>query len=594
MTIINRGTKLGSEVRTVLARRAKQRRQALKMTCRDVGDIIGMSAASVAQWEKLLPKLTTYDLKWEAALKVPPGWLRNPELAAPVPVTPSFTFLDELDKTVAQFINAYCVWYIRPSQAERTISYPDLSPREQRLVDIVVRRYGFAGETQSTLQAIADDLGLTRERIRQIGKKAKAHFDQVNVPLHLINRLKSALAKQLPCRISELSGEVQQILGDTLSLEGADRFFREVLGESLVNFRTLGGTLPAEQEKIVVADDAPNEDLVRTVRQVSLGIIRQAGAAHVYFVAGTVGTLGLTTTPIEVIQCARMYAGFEWLVEDEGWFWYGPGTDNRAKWTALKVLSVANRPVDIEELYGAMARARFSKTGDRINPATVSAPLPVLQVLLNKIPEIQRSHLNDFKISPDIAASDPATFLSPAELTIYEAIKRHDGVVNRRTLIDELIETGKMEKVTMSKALMSSPVFRRHDRGIWTISGFSFSSEALQRAQAAKRQLKFSDGWYEMEVAFPRSAFERGDWFAPAAAQQYLSPGEYMIQGIDGITRYVENAVGDPYLKQLGYFVASAGFEMGLPYLFSISATERMLRFEHLHEDETDASQSLS
>ncbi|MBY0242450.1 MAG: hypothetical protein K2X55_24365 [Burkholderiaceae bacterium] len=586
MTTTARIEKLDASTRTSLSQRAKHRRQALKLSCREVGDIAGVSTASVIQWEKLLPLTTKHDANWEAALKVPTGWLRDVHLGTPEQNTQMFEFLEGTPQTFAQFILAYCVWHARPRHTERTLSYDELSAREQRIAIIIARRYGSEGEEVSTLQAIANDLGLTRERVRQIEDKARTQFDQVSVPTDLVNRLMGTFAGRLPCRVSDIPESARQLLGDHLSIEGADRFFREVLGKSLINVRSLGGTLPATPEKIIVADDAPEEDIVRAVRQVSLGMIRQAGAAHVFFVAGALGAQGLTATPTQVVLCARLFAGFEWLMEDDGWFWFGPGTDNRAKWTALKVLSTANRQVDIEELYGAMARARFSKQGDRIGPGAASAPMPVLQIVLSKLLEIRRTHFNDFRIAPEIADNAPAAFLSPTELMICDTIKQHGGVASRSTLTDELVRTGQIEKMTLNMALMSSPLFRRHDRGIWTITGFSFSHESLQKAVEVKRQLQLVDGWYEMEATLPRSAIERGDWFAPAASQAHLTPGEYRILGIEGTTRYVENPIGDPYLKRFGYLIASAGFGAGMPYLFGVSANERTLRVRPVPDDE--------
>jgi transcriptional regulator with XRE-family HTH domain len=578
--------KLAPSTRAALAHRAKERRKALKLSCRELAEITGISTANLVQCEKVLPQKATHDAKWEAALKVPPGWLRNPDLPSPELVVPTFDVGRAEQETISHFIMAYCAWHARPRHNVRTVSYAELSPREQRIADLMARRYGSDSEESSTLQAIADDLGLTRERVRQIEEKAAAQFSRVSPPMELVKRLYVAFAGHLPCRLSELPNDVRKILGRQQSLEGADRFFREVLSKRLINLRTLGGMQPATPEKIVVADDAPDEDTVRAVRQVSLGMVRQAGAAQIFFVAGALSAQSVVATPSQVVQCARMFAGFEWLIEDEGWFWFGPATDNRAKWTALKVLSAANRPVDIEELYGAMARARFSKSNDRVSPAAVSAPMPVLQIVIGKIPEIRRSHFNDFRIASEISDDAPATFLSPTELLIYETIRRHGGVVSRLTLTQELAETGQLEKITMDMALVSSPVFRRLDRGIWTITGFSFSYEALQKAHEAKRHLQLSNGWYELEVTLPRTAFERGDWLVPAASQPYLTSGDYQILGIEGTARYVENLVGGPYLKRFGHLVASAGFEVSQPYLFGISADERVLRFEPLPDED--------
>lgn len=580
-------SKMDAAARERLGRRAKQRRLTLGLSCREVADLVGMGAASVGQWEKQLPHTRVHDEKWESALQVPAGWLRDGEIPAPPLANPTFKIPSSDHDTFAGFIQNYCIWHSKSDRAERTFSTSGLSQRELRIVSIMVRRYGSEGEERATLKAIGDDLGLTRERVRQIEDKAIAQFEKVNLPVHLIERLRAAFADELPCRLLELPASVQHLLGPHQSLEGADRFFREVLGERLVSIRAAAGAL-SPQDKIVVTPEGADGEMVRAVRQASTAMIRYAGAAQLYYVTGVLAEQGMCVSPAQVTQCARMFAGFEWLVEEEGWFWYGRGTDNRAKVTALKVLSVANRPVDIEELYSAMARARFIRPGERVGPASTAAPMRVLQVVLSKFIEIQRSQLNDFRIAPEIADNAAAAYLSGSEILICEELMARGGIASRRTLARQLVDTGRMEKITLSMALMSSPIFRRQDRGIWAITGYSFSHKDLQQAQEEKQQLTLTDGWYNLEVALPKSAFERGDWFAPAAAVPHLSPGEYHIFGIDGTTRYVENAVGDPYLKYFAHRIAAHGFEAGVSYLLGISASQRLLRLERFQEDVED------
>jgi len=580
------GLKLDTATRARLGRRAKQRRLTLGLSCREVGDVAGASSASVAQWEKLLPQRPGHDSKWEAALQVPSGWLRDPQSPAPPIVNPTFNALETSQATFASFIRSYCVWHAKADRTERTSLDSALSPREQRIVSIMVRRYGSEGEDKATLQGIGDDLGLTRERVRQIEEKAISQFEKVDPPRELIDRMETAFIDHLPCRLSDLPPPIQQLLGATQSLEGADRFFREVLGVRLVSIRSTTGSL-ALQDKMVVRHEGADERLLQAVRQVSMAMIRHVGAAQLYYVAGMLAEEGLVASPAQVTLCARMFPGFEWLVEEEGWFWYGAEFDNRAKWTALKVLSVANRPVDIEELYSAMARARFGRTGDRVGPASATAPMRVLQVVLSKITHVQRTHLNDFRIAPEIADQAAAAYLSGSEILICQELIDRGGVASRRNLTRQLVDTGKVEKFTLSMALMSSPIFRRQDRGIWAITGYSFTHQDLQKAQEEKQQLHLSeDGWYNLEVALPKSAFERGDWFAPAAAVPYLTPGEYRIEGIEGTTRYVENAVGDPYLKYFAHLIAACGFEVATPYLLGISASQRLLRLQPVYTDD--------
>jgi hypothetical protein len=485
--------KLDKHTRTVLGERAKQRRLQLEMSCAELARMVDALPGSVAQWEAALPLKTAHDAQWEVALGVPPGWLRDITMSTPVlngaslPISGWSTFAD--------FIRAFCIWYSGPPTRERTMSYADLPPREQRIVTIMTRRYGIEGEERATLQQIGEDLGLTRERVRQIADRAIERFDVVGAPVDLVARLHLALSEHLPCLVAALPMAAQDVLGERMSLEGADRFFRERLGVPLVNITSQAGATVALQEKMVVADDPADGELVRAVRQAAIAMIRQAGAAQIFYVTGTVGAEGFNTGPSEVAQCARMFRGFEWLIEEEGWFWFGPSNDNRAKSTALKVLAAANRPLDIEELYGAMARARFTRQTERISAASVSAPMPVLQIVLGKFPEIRRSHFNDYRLDlpSELALNALTTYLSPSEQIIRRTIVEHGGIASRRTLAQALIDAGHLEKVTMDMALMSSPVFRRHDRGLWMITGFSFSHDALQRAEESARGLQQAD-----------------------------------------------------------------------------------------------------
>jgi hypothetical protein len=121
-----------------------------------------------------------------------------------------------------------------------------------------------------------------------------------------------------------------------------------------------------------------------------------------------------------------MFNGFAWLSEPEGWFWYGSANENRARTSAMKVLSVANRAVDIEELYGAMARSRTMNGIDRAVPVSVSIPISILQAGLAQFSELSRWQSNDFHLTcaPKAVARTREASLSPSELMIYHELKR--------------------------------------------------------------------------------------------------------------------------------------------------------------------------
>lgn len=570
---------LDPATRKKLSERAKQRRVVLGLSCADLAARLGVSGASIANWELLLPKKTAWDAAWETALMLPPGGLRDCSIEAPPLVNDGATEIASEDQTLAQFMRAMFVWYSRKKAGERTTNGALLSPNEHRVVEILSRRFGCQGEDQATLQAIGDHMGLTRERVRQIVEKATQRIEPSPPPVLLPDRLRLAFSGHLPCRLDNLPMAVQEVLGENLSLEGADRFFREVLGERLVNIKAHGA-----REKMVVADDGADEALVAAVRQSALDMIRQAGAAQLFVVTGAVLAQGLAATLVQVANSARVVDGFEWLVESDGWFWFGPGFENKVRTSAMKVLAAANRPVDIEEIYLALARARFFKATERAVPALIAAPLPVLQILLGKFRDIKQSHFNDYRLdcSPTALAEAKADYLSPSELLIVGAIVQHGGIAPRRALMLSLVDSGRMEKVTFDMTLFVSPVFKRHDRALWAIAGYSFTVEALQGALSMRDQLQLIDGWYELEVTLPRSAIERGDWLVPAAVAPYLVVGDYEVQGASLATRFVTNPVGGPYLKSFSHILTSAGVNVESPFVFGIAASGRVLRAREL------------
>jgi hypothetical protein len=564
---------------------------------RILAERLAVTGVSLSNWEKCLPHTTRHDARWETALEVPGGWLRNPAIETPALPDVAAALATFSGTTIGAFIETMCTWYARATCSDRTTQFEALSEREQRLATILARRYGIAGEANSTLQAIGDMIGLTRERVRQIADKAMVRFEPVPPPAPLVEQLQAAITKYAPFQLANPPAALRNILGDSQSLEGADRFFREVLGQSLVHTKAHG-----THDTMVIVAGTASDDLVQLVRQVSVAMIRQAGAAHVFFVTGAVAAQGLDATLARVIECARMFNGFAWLSEPEGWFWYGNANDNRARTSAMKVLSVANRTVDIEELYGAMARSRTISSIDRAVPVSMSIPLSILQAVLAQFSELRRWQSNDFRLAcaPEEVARTREACLSPSELMIYEVLVQRGGITPRRTLTRELVESGRLEKPTFDLTLFRSPAFKRHDRGLWTLTGFSIAIEAVQAAMTEKEQLQLVDGWYEVEVTLPRSAFERGDWFVPAATVPYLSVGEYEVLGFERRTRYVTNAVGDPYLKGIAHVAASAGYDVDTPCLFGVAAAGRLLRLRHCEAadvpapDATNTSTSLN
>jgi transcriptional regulator with XRE-family HTH domain len=153
-----------------LGARAKARREELDYSRNEMTKLIGASAINLLTWEKSLPrKRRTVESKWEEALRVPEGWLRSNHLKAFLP--PPFPVPDgSQGLTVSREMRAVCSWLSRKNPYHRTVDYDALNESEKRMADIMLFRFGVFGEEESTLQRIGDRIGLTRERVRQIGE----------------------------------------------------------------------------------------------------------------------------------------------------------------------------------------------------------------------------------------------------------------------------------------------------------------------------------------------------------------------------------------------------------------------------------------
>lgn len=222
---------------TDLGQRARVRRANLQLTRSELADQMGISPHLLLRWERKLPRRSKHDLEvvWEQLLSVPEGWLRNSSVVAPAVLASSLPQTIETKGAIniSSEIRITGTWLCRASASRRTIAYHELSPVEQRRADIFSIRYGVDGEASSTLQAIGDRYGLTKERIRQIVQKMVNRSTELRLKTTHIDRLHAAVGPILPAPVGVIDTEVRDILGESLSIVSADRFCREILGRKV-------------------------------------------------------------------------------------------------------------------------------------------------------------------------------------------------------------------------------------------------------------------------------------------------------------------------------------------------------------------------
>jgi transcriptional regulator with XRE-family HTH domain len=492
--------------------RARTRRKEIGLTLPTISHLSGIPPATLRTWEEKLPgqHRGLKEDQWEDALRVPRGWLRDRSKEAlplyhssgtPVDLSPASP-LNASDE-----ISAIAAWLSRPLSRPRALRAADLDPGEQRRAEMFAARYGVLGPDKTILQAIGDDHGLTRERVRQLTTGMLDRGRGVAFVTPFLRRVQELAAAASTISVLEFERDHRELLGPALSIADADRFAREVLGFAVAT--ATAPTLGLAGNGIgPMLTSAAGLEFVKVVRDCSRRMIRSCGAASVFYATGMVsGVMKRAVSTQEIRDALYAVDGMEWLTGDEDWYWFGPDTaSNRALDVARKTLSVAGRRVDIEELQQAVCRnRRLVYEDDRSQPPALEAPRHVLRELYARVPWMSAVQHDDFVLTEDV---DPKTVLGLSEFSVSEKIRELGGVASRGTLKKAFVDTGAFSGQTLQIVLANSPIVRTMGFGLYGLRGVPASEAAFCAALDATGSSALAlgpaeldeDGWCEFEL----------------------------------------------------------------------------------------------
>lgn len=541
MDIVSKNTVKNTVSLERLGQRLRARREFLGLTREQVSRSLNVNYASLINWEKALPR-PPIDAKNDKAkkesaledlLQVPPGWLRDETIIVDVPKQVTIKLSNA--GTVAAEISEIGIWLVRANTARRTFDRNALSQNERRAADIFSQRFGTFGEGPSTLQMIGDRFGITRERVRQIVEKMSQRAHGISVSTPILDSVLERVREKALTTILEMEKELAPLLGEHLSLRAADRFAREIMGKRFLYFGScFSSAIPVFSSDSVSVDPITEDLRARAVRSASLAMIRSCGAAHIAFVTGAATQIhAQPLTTAMALEFLRLLGDFEWLDERSGWFWMGPSTDNRLVTTAMKILAVADRKVDAEEIHCAMARPRRLRYDqDRSDPDLIDVPVMIVREVMQRVPGVLTSQCDDFSLVESI---QPDAVLSVTELAVYRCIKSHGGVVARRTLQQNLSETGIVSLPSLNLVVDSSPITTRIDRGVYGLCGHSIDSSSLieQALQArGERMIKpDNNGHFVIKFNLTAGMIRNYIFELPSSVARYVEAGQYELEG---------------------------------------------------------------
>lgn len=537
------------QTRVSLGERAKARRRYLRLGASAVAAELGVSPMTLRGWEVRLPRehRAAAEDAWEDALRVPRGWLRDPTATAPDLSAPPALDLTALDLTAAEprslavEIHEVGHWLARTGWAHRGDA-AQFSRKALQYAAMFADRYGVSGHGGSTLQAIGNKFGVTRERVRQILEKMIRLAGDAKITLPALSRLRSALSESAVRTVADFEAEHAELLGG-VTLGDAGRFAQEIAGSGLAlaggrKFGATGSALPP-----LILDPAL-EGLAVTVRSAARRMIRSCGAAHILFVTGMASAdLGRAVAVGDVASVLEALDGMEWLSTDREWFWFGAdAASNRALDATRKVLAAAGRRVDVDDLHQALGRSRraFYRGTSRPEataPPEIEIPLEALRDLLSRVPWLTVVQKNDFVLAAEVKEED---VLSSSELAVVRAIREHGGALPRHVLLRQFVGTGVFSLPSLHQVLAHSPVIRQLRRGVYAVRGVEVTPSAYSRAvQSAfangdptQDRGPSADGQYEFELSLSEYAVRNMVASIPMWVAGALPRGVYEAEGL--------------------------------------------------------------
>jgi hypothetical protein len=228
---------------------------------------------------------------------------------------------------------------------------------------IAARYYGFDGRGGSSLQAVGNEIGVTRERIRQIVSAVSESLSIRRAVSPTFDRTIAFVADRIPATAGEIEAGLrsQRLTSGLFRLEGVIKA-AELLGRRLPFSIT-----EVKGERLVYPRDVPPAAMiVRMARR----LISRWGMATLSDVVAEAREVEYGVCDRKLVASALVrLRGFHWLEKSSGWFWLSDTRYNPVLRCMSKILSVAN-PINISELCAGIVRGprftwspRSSQTG---------------------------------------------------------------------------------------------------------------------------------------------------------------------------------------------------------------------------------------
>jgi hypothetical protein len=345
---------------------------------------------------------------------------------------------------------------------------------------IILRFWGWDGRGGTTLQQVADEYGISRERVRQVASRARGR-------LGAGGRLFAPVA----ARALETAQGMAPTTASTLA--------SALAGEALIPFDSelqfLGELAEALGRSAVIRFDVPSgcfvstkagEGSVREVSREASRLARKYGTACVEDVYDALRSqLPEPPHPEGVSRFLRTRSDLLWLDNDHRWFCKREIDGNPVLRRVHKVVAVAGR-VRLSELRGGVARDYRLRTA--VPPKAILLKLCSLDPCL--------------KIEAEVVAGREGAvlhpLLSPTERNLWRVLLDNGSVMEHAQLERAWISNG-FGRPSLQAALTYSPVVVRYAPQVYGLRGVPIPPGAVESVQLRRNTRKsryvLDSGW---------------------------------------------------------------------------------------------------
>jgi hypothetical protein len=394
--------------------------------------------------------------------------------------------------------------------------------RMERNAGIVVEYLGLDGRGGSTLKAIGEKYGLTRERVRQICDRTRRRIKHLTSVPCLLQRTVDFVSQHLPAEASVIEVQLQQegLTRSHFRLEGLANAIQLLDRTPVFEFQEIDnrrmvvppGRTRMVRRTIILAQKAVSRFGVVTVADVAARVTEAVSApVSAEFVTG-------------VLEGRR---AFEWLDREGGWLWFRSLRNNRVLSRIRKILSVAGA-IDVGELRSGIAR-HYAMGG-------YSPPRRVLLALCRRLPYCQMED-SLIRAKPGL---DWQIVLRGTELIMARILKEH-GPLMQRAKFEEFCSAAGMKRATFYAYLDYSPIIERYASGVYGLRGASVPpglAESLIPHYERSPSVRLDHGWtndrkiwigYRLSEGMVRN----GVFSVPSGLKRFLQ-GKFMLKTSDG------------------------------------------------------------